>query len=313
MGNTPCGKNGIKEIMDQDLKESWKYKGAIYQIEKDLFQNQEQYKKKYSLSGNIYIKVFNRKHKIEIQGKIKGKKIDYNFHGEEISRIKNYCEEKFSYKIAKDNNFQLNIIELNKYNNGIANLMGDKIYIKEDGVIIGPLYLDLYLKDHKEYSNEKKFNIGNIDSSVFHLSKLINQDNQEDILINSLCGMRNLINTCYINSSLQILIHIPQFIRIILKNSDFENIIIKEIYDIYKDILVKYKEYRPVINPKPFVNYFKSNHYSYNNYSEIDSEMFLSELIWDINIELGNLCEERSNKLFQKKTKMKKNQIFLII
>jgi hypothetical protein len=49
------------------------------------------------------------------------------------------------------------------------------------------------------------------------------------------------------------------------------------------------------------VNYFKfnSNHPEYANYSQKDSEMFLEELIWDINIELGNLNIQRTNRLYQ--------------
>ena len=72
-----------------------------------------------------------------------------------------------------------------------------------------------------------------------------------------------------------------------------------------------YKEYRPEINPKYFVNYFKSNHPTYHNYSQTDSEMFLEELIWDINIELGNLGEKRVNKLFEQNNITEKKSNFL--
>lgn len=314
MGIKPYTNNEENENMDQDLKESWAYKGDIYQKIQSGFQYQDKYKKIYSLTGNVYIREVGKKHKIKIHVRIKSKRKKYTFYGEEKSITKNsYNEEKLSFIISKENYFHLNIVELTKYNGGIGKLIGDNIYIiKENGTKLGPLFLDLYLKDHKEYVNDKDYNFGKIKVSRFELLKMINPNEPEDIIMNSLCGMSNLINTCYINSSFQILVHIPKFINIILKYSDeFETTIIKEINDIFKQILKKYKEYRPIIDPKYFVNYFKSNHNTYNNYSQMDSEMFLEELIWDINIELGNLGEERTKEIFPKKNKNEKELYFI--
>lgn len=64
--------------------------------------------------------------------------------------------------------------------------------------------------------------------------------NSENILMNSLCGMKNLINACYMNSSFQILIHIPQFIKIVQRYTNFEGKVIYEINKIYKEIIEKY-------------------------------------------------------------------------
>ena len=314
MGNKPCANTGENENMEKGLKESWSYKGDIYQIIKNVFQNQEQYMKKYSLTGNVYIIEVNKKNKIKIQVRIKNQRKKYTFYGEEKSITKNsYNEEKLSFIISKENYFQLNIIELTKYNGGIGKLIGNNIYIiEENGTKFGPLFLDLYLKDHKEYTIEKNYNFGKIKVSGFELLKVINPNDPLNIIMNSLCGMSNLINTCYINSSFQILVHIPQFINIILKyNNEFETTIIKEINDIFKQILKKYKEYSPIIDPKYFVKYFKSNHNTYNNYSQMDSEMFLEELIWDINIELGNLGEKRRKETFPKKNKSEKELNFI--
>lgn len=310
MGNTSFVKKGDNEDQNLHIKESWKYKGDIYKIYINQYTNQSQYIKKYSLTGNIYIKNEKGKREINIQGRIKGNKKSYTLHGEEISVPKDSTsEEKLNFKIRKENNLQLNDIEITKYNNGIAKLNGNNIFIKENEIKSGPFILDLHLNNHKEY--DQQYNFEKINTSSLELSKLIDQNNPDDILMNSLCGMKNLINTCYINSSFQILIHIPQFIKIIRKNSDFENNIIQEINDIFKQILGKYKEYRPIINPKSFVNFFKSNHYAFSNYSQMDSEMFLEELIWDINIELGNLGEKRINHLFPNKVINEKEINFL--
>ena len=67
MGNYNIRK--LKRI--KDTKESWEYKGIIYQI------NDNMYDKYYKLSSNIYIKEVNKK-EIQIQGiinNIKQKKI----------------------------------------------------------------------------------------------------------------------------------------------------------------------------------------------------------------------------------------------
>ena len=180
----------------------------------------------------------------------------------------------------------MNEIKIIKYNNNNAKLKGHNILIENKGPF--DLKLDLYNHQKNNYEFIWKINEFYPQFSI---------KSEEKILENSLCGMKNLINTCYINSSLQILIHIPEFIKIIRRNSDFEQNIISEINKIFDQILEKYKDYRPVINPSSLVNYFKfnSNHPEYANYSQKDSEMFLEELIWDINIELGNLNIQRTN------------------
>lgn len=307
-------KKDEKENLFQNLKESWNYDGNIYQIIKDELLQEEKYINLYSLSGKINISEEDKINKIMILVKIKGKRRKYTFEGVEKSQIKNFCEEKTKFLISKEGNFQLNIVELTKYKiNGGDKLIGDNIYIiSDDGKQSGPLFLDLYLKDHKEYTHDTKYNFLNIKAKVsgLELSKAIDQDKPEDIIMNSLCGMDNLINTCYINSSFQILIHIPQFIKIILKKQNRGIKIIKEINDIFEQIKKIYKEYRPIINPKSFVYYFKSNHYSFNNYSQMDSEMFLEELIWEINTELGKLNEKRKNELLSKIEKNEKELNF---
>lgn len=306
MGNTPSVKMSKEQIQNPDVKEEWRYNGGIFKKCINQYTNQFQLIKIDSLNGKIYRKI-NR----EIMIKVKGKK--YNtFFGEEIEiKNPNYLkEEKFIFKMKNESNFYLNNIEIIRYNNGITKLYGNNIYIKdENGLKSGPFILDLHLTNHKVFGLQCNF--GKINPSNIELSKLIDPNNDEDILINSLCGMENLINTCYINSGFQILIHIPQFIKIIRKNGDFENNIIKEINDIFQQILEKFKQYKKVINPKSFVNYFKSNHHAFNNYSQMDSEIFLEELLWEINIELGNLGEERTNILYSNPKKSVKEINFL--
>ena len=290
MGNcTP--KKWVNDKAKINIKESWDYEGKIIQKLKNNIYPMIL----FEIKGNIIIKEVNGKKEIEIYGKQKQnhKRNDtFNFVGEETN---NKNENIIIFKIKDKSSVKLNNIIIIKYKNGIATLKGENVIIKKNNNYDECGLLDLDLFNHKEYINTP------LEISQAHLrsSKIINHKDEQDILINSLCGMKNLTNTCYINSSFQIIIHIPEFIKIIRRNSDFEGNIIYEINKIYNKILKEYNQSRPVINPKSFVNYFKSNHLKYNNYSQMDSEMFLEELIWDINVELGNLNEERTNSFLR--------------
>ena len=286
-----------------EYNESYEYEGKIYvYIPKKYYQFSIM--TLYSLKGNLYIKENkNKKKEILIKGKIKHSnkkdKSEYEFIGEEIY-CNNFEENTMFFMIKPKNEIKLNKIKLIKDKNNNGKIEGKEISYKPYDNLI--LELDLY--NHKK----KIDNSISINQDYFYLTKLKIENQPEEILINSLCGMKNLINTCYINSSFQILIHIPQFIKIILKNSDFKENIIDEINKIFNQILKQYKQFQPVINPNSFVRYFKLNHSEFNNYSQMDSEMFLEELIWDINVELGNLNEQRiDNFKFKTFTEKEKN------
>jgi len=305
MGTGPTVKINKEHNENPDIKEEWRYDGDLYEKSYNTWNKDYQLIKRDTFSGKIYIKkgINNR---III---IKVKEQKYEFKGEE-KIITNYSknEEKLFFKMKNENNFHLNDIEIIRYHNGITKLKGDNVYIK-DGHKYHQFILDLNLTNHKVF--ELHCNEGTFNSSNLQLSKVINPNDEEAILKNSLCGMENLINTCYINSSFQILIHIPEFMKIIRKNKNFEYTIIKEINNIYEQILEKFKQYKKTIRPKSFVNYFKSNHYAFNNYSQMDSEMFLEELLWEINIELGNLGEKRTKDIYPSYQKSIKEINFL--
>ena len=97
-------------------------------------------------------------------------------------------------------------------------------------------------------------------------------------------------------SSLQILFHIPQFVKLMLDNKDYED---NYIYYINQtmDLFVKcYKNnnIKSYIDPSLLVNYFKNNHPSFKEYGQKDSKIFLEELLWEINTELSIMNIERT-------------------
>lgn len=116
--------------------------------------------------------------------------------------------------------------------------------------------------------------------------------------------MKNISNTAYINSSLQILIHIPQFINIIRRNNHFKKDVIYYINKIFDLILNK----SMCIDPTDFIRYFIENNPKYNEDSQHNSKLFLEDLINNISSELSSLKFER--KLYHISDNSKKKKEF---
>ena len=152
-----------------------------------------------------------------------------------------------------------------------------------------------------EYA-DKNNNIENFNYSFSKLNIGFNKE-EEDIISNSLCGMKNISNTDYINSSLQILIHIPQFVNIIRRNNHIKKGVIYFINKIFD--LIPNKSFR-IIDPTDFIRYFIENNPKYNKGSQHNSTLFLEDLIYNISTELSSLKYGRELNPINEKYKMKK-------
>lgn len=272
-------------------KESWNFEGEIYYEKFDDIRITY-----YEINGNVIITEKKNLKEIYIEGKTKSKQI-FNLKGIESARKNNIIY----FKITEGNKGS----KLNFYED-ILMIKLDKDYIKMTGNVkfdssVLKMDLDLYLPKKKK--EKQKVFIINFRYLFASFTDPI------DIISNSLCGMHNLINTCYMNSSFQILIHIPELVEIIYSNRDFKYNVIGNINSIFNQIIKYRKESNPIIDPSIFVINFKREHSQYDNHFQMDSEMFLEELIWSINLALGDLGETR--KLDLSKAKTDKEKLFL--
>ena len=230
------------------------------------------------LKGFIYIKEGNYRKGIQIKGNRKknNKERFFNYNGNFIKQENNDYFYKITYNENSKYKFPNEIImQLNDEKNPV--IVGDIFF--EDK----PLKLKLLLYLPKITTDKSTISIHDYQYILMKLIKPV------DKISNSICGMTNLFNTCYMNSSFQILLHIPQLIEIILANKDFEHNIIGNINCILEMILKKYSEKNSAINPSIFVDGFKNQHLEYSGHSQKDTEMFLEDLIADINTQLSVL------------------------
>ena len=269
---------------NENIREMWNFEGNMNHL------NNKSLDIKF-LEGEILIKEENFIKEIEIKGKFKNDK----------DKDKKFCRHFIEYYKTDDNNvyfkakaenhdYKFNFykpILLKKNKDNSQTITGELIYEK----LPLNLNLDLYLPNKPK---KNKFDVA-LNDYRYRLKRLTKE---KDIISNSICGYTNLGNTCYMNSSFQILTHIKELVEIIINNKDFEENVIGNINAIFKYMVKIYKDVRPVINPSIFVTNFKKEHDEYNNYSQMDSEMFLEDLIWNINLELSSLNVIRPQSFF---------------
>jgi ubiquitin C-terminal hydrolase len=183
--------------------------------------------------------------------------------------IKNYLYRLKIKKLIQNSKDDFYLITIQNKNNMI------KFFFDSKNFKIYPLNYNKKLKEGKIPITKKK------NSEIPTYIKISNY----------LLGFNNIGNSCYMNSSLQILFHIPEFLNIfikyyqIIKNSNF----LLNIFNFIKLIENSEKNGINSINPINILTIFKSNHLEFQGFSQRDSHLFLETFLWDINNDLIDL------------------------
>ena len=305
--NCICVVNGIKTgtgfftkiLIDENI---FKDKSELTYKNENIFILHYPYGKEAKVSngnGIVIISEYNIKHKCNTDYCSSGAPILSDVT-EQVIGIHKGMDSGKEYNLGSFLKFPL--LEINPNYNTMNNNLSNSSLNKKN---VNNYYINEYA--------DKNNNIENFNYSFSKLNIGFNKE-EEDIISNSLCGMKNISNTGYINSSLQILIHIPQFVNIIRINNHIKKDVIYFINKIFNLILnikpVSFGKSRDIrtgsIDPTDFIRYFIENNPKYNKGSQHDSILFLKDLIYNISSELISLKYGRELNPINEKYKMKK-------
>ena len=155
------------------------------------------------------------------------------------------------------------------------------------------------------FSNEDyKFRNKNVDLPAKDSSLVKN-------ISSSLIGLRNLGNTCYINSCIQNLVHCIPFIKGFLEKSNKitqnnKALMSNSFYELLLNLYESQQE--ESIDPSFFVNNFFSLHGQFNDFQQHDTQEFCRFFLQDLNYELNDIIspscyhEERTKGKSKKET-----------
>ena len=230
-----------------------------------------------------------------------------------IKELKKEIEKLFSL------NYKLDEYALRDKTNGMNAKTKQNINLQDRSYSISKAYKFNFNKSNltsqKDFNGKEIKKMGNNQFSNHQLKekKIIKSDMNyiNDIYYNKKIGFKNLGCTCYMNSFLQILIHIPGFIQKLKKD---ENIWKKNNIFYY---LINVADNPSKENLEKIKQIFSGTYSNYKYYYQQDSQEFGAELLKILNIQYSELANPRTKwKLngFNFKThsilyEMKKNKL----
>jgi ubiquitin C-terminal hydrolase len=123
--------------------------------------------------------------------------------------------------------------------------------------------------------------------SMFNTTTTVSKTNFN--VWNKLIGLDNLGNTCFMNTSLQCLIHTEAFMKRLIDQKDIlkSKKVTSAFYEIIDDINSNLN--KSSVRPSTFKSVFGQAHSMYLGFSQQDSQEFLRKLLEDISKELNRL------------------------
>jgi ubiquitin C-terminal hydrolase len=212
----------------------------------------------------------------------------YNLYANKEKDNENFYEEKLKRDISK-NNISREIKEINTSSNDIS-ISPTKT----------PSYKTQSINDFNSsnnYSNIKSGYNVNSGSQLNSFRASTPTPNQGSLLSLKQVGFDNLGNTCFMNTSLQCLIHTESFMKRFFDEKDRitgisyirPTPLSKAILELCDEILKKSDVGKNSVAPTDFKRLFGSAHRMFSGYSQHDSQEFLRVLLDDISQELNRI------------------------
>ena len=147
------------------------------------------------------------------------------------------------------------------------------------------------LSKNKDFSNSINPYSMDIDDKYYRKETNINDNNNRELnsIITSTVGLTNLGNTCFMNTSLQILIHSEDFIQRLLRESldSRTTPISSKFYNLCREM--GSSRGSSYITPSEFKQKFGSKHSLFRGYGQNDTQEFCRILLEDMNSELNTV------------------------
>lgn len=178
---------------------------------------------------------------------------------------------------TKENNAENNIDELKSVNSNrdLNNILDSPSRRKNTGQ---------NFITQNQVNNNNNFSKNTINTSV----------SESENFCSKQIGLDNLGNTCFMNTSLQCLLHTDLFISKFFKfqgKFDVHKLtpISKALYGLCQQIIKKESTYKMSISPADFKTVFGRSHKVFSGFAQQDSQEFLRKLLEDISIELNRV------------------------